>query len=186
MVIVGRAVMQLHYTRQQIKCFLLLSPKVVERQHSLTCSLDVAKQEPLRYSMLFCPLTYNLYTLSLFPQGKVLVNGLPIEQIKDWYIANTGYILQLATSYYEELTVRENLTLAAQIKLPSTFTLRDKFTRIEQVLAVVSTCTCNIVCRSSCEIFTMAYSSREIFTMAYSSREIFTMVYSLWFHTCFL
>eukprot|EP00731_Ephydatia_muelleri_P033340 Em0028g15a len=69
-------------------------------------------------------------------KGQVYVNGVPIEQIKDWYIANTGYVLQLATPYYEELTVRENLTLAAQIKLPSTFTLRDKLTRVEQVLAV--------------------------------------------------
>ncbi|KAL5474832.1 hypothetical protein EMCRGX_G026851 [Ephydatia muelleri] len=68
--------------------------------------------------------------------GHIFVNGLSIEQIKDWYVANTGYVLQLATPYYEELTVRENLTLAAQIKLPNSFTLREKFTRVEQVLAV--------------------------------------------------
>eukprot|EP00731_Ephydatia_muelleri_P033355 Em0028g30a len=36
--------------------------------------------------------------------GHIFVNGLSIEQIKDWYVANTGYVLQLATPYYEELT----------------------------------------------------------------------------------
>ncbi len=61
-----------------------------------------------------------------------------MDEIRDWYVANTGYVLQLATPYYEELTVRENLTLAAQIKLPKTFTLREKFERTEQVLEVVS------------------------------------------------
>ena len=55
-------------------------------------------------------------------------------------MANTGYVLQLAAPYYEELTVRENLTLAAQMKLPKTFTLREKFKRVEQVMEVVRTC----------------------------------------------
>ena len=61
-----------------------------------------------------------------------------MDEIRDWYVANTGYVLQLATPYYEELTVRENLTLAAQMKLPKTFTLKEKFERIEQVVEVVS------------------------------------------------
>ena len=52
-------------------------------------------------------------------------------------MANTGYVLQLAAPYYEELTVRENLTLAAQMKLPKTFTMREKFERVEQVMEVV-------------------------------------------------
>ena len=34
--------------------------------------------------------------------------------------------------YYEELTVRENLTLAAQMRL--SFSMREKFERIEQVM----------------------------------------------------
>ncbi len=72
------------------------------------------------------------------PQGEIYVNGIPMDEIRDWYVANTGYVLQLATPYYEELTVRENLTLAAQMKLPKTFTLREKFERIEQVVEVVS------------------------------------------------
>jgi len=59
-------------------------------------------------------------------------------EIRDWYTANTGYVLQLARPYYEELTARENLTLAAEIKLPvSKFTTKDKLMRVEQVLEVV-------------------------------------------------
>ncbi len=77
-------------------------------------------------------------TVLLRPQGEIYVNGIPMDEIRDWYVANTGYVLQLATPYYEELTVRENLTLAAQMKLPKTFTLREKFERIEQVVEVVS------------------------------------------------
>ncbi len=61
-----------------------------------------------------------------------------MQEIEDWYIANTGYVLQLATPYYEELTVRENLTLAAQIKLHPKYTTREKFKRVEQVMEVVS------------------------------------------------
>ena len=61
-----------------------------------------------------------------------------MEDVRDWYIANTGYVLQLATPYYEELTVRENLTLSAAMKLPDMFTLREKFERVEQVMEVVS------------------------------------------------
>ena len=34
--------------------------------------------------------------------------------------------------YYEELTVRENLTLASQMRL--SFSMREKFERIEQVM----------------------------------------------------
>ena len=76
--------------------------------------------------------------LSLFLQGDIYINGIPMEEIRDWYVPNTGYVLQLATPYYEELTVRDNLTLAAQIKLHSKFTIREKFKRVEQVMEVVS------------------------------------------------
>lgn len=65
------------------------------------------------------------------------INGTPVDDILEWYIANTGYVLQLATPYSEEMTVRENLTLAAQMKLPKSFTLREKFERIEQVMHMV-------------------------------------------------
>lgn len=70
-------------------------------------------------------------------QGSVYVNGSPLEEIREWYISNTGYVLQLALPYYEELTVRENLVLAAQIKLPKEYSLREKFERVEQVMEVV-------------------------------------------------
>ena len=76
-----------------------------------------------------------MITLSL--QGTVYINGTPIDDIHEWYTANTGYVLQLATPYNEELTVRENLTLAAQMKLSSSMTLREKFGRVEQVMQVV-------------------------------------------------
>ena len=46
-------------------------------------------------------------------------------------------MLQLATPYYEELTVRENLTLAAHMKLGG-MTWRERFQRVEQVIEVVS------------------------------------------------
>ena len=63
--------------------------------------------------------------------------ALQLIEVSDWYIANIGYVLQLASPYYEELTVRENLTLAAQLKLPKNKTLREKFERVEQVMHVV-------------------------------------------------
>ena len=71
-------------------------------------------------------------------QGSIYVNGTPVEEIREWYIANTGYVLQLALPYYEELTVRENLTLAAQLKLSKDYTLQEKFERVEQVMEVVN------------------------------------------------
>ena len=70
-------------------------------------------------------------------QGAIYVNGTPIDDIREWYTSNTGYVLQLATPYYEELTVRENLILAAQLILSKGYTLRAKFERVEQVMQVV-------------------------------------------------
>ena len=66
----------------------------------------------------------------------MLVNGCSVEKRHDWYINNTGYVLQLAAPYYEELTVRENLTLAAWVKL-QTSSREEKFERVEQVMEVV-------------------------------------------------
>ena len=60
-----------------------------------------------------------------------------MENIRERYTANTGYVLQLATPYYEELTVRENLTLAAEMKLPSSMEREERFKRVEQVMQVV-------------------------------------------------
>ena len=60
-----------------------------------------------------------------------------MEEVQDWYTSNTGYVLQLATPYYEELTTRENLTLAAQLRLPKAFSLEQKCDRVEQVILEV-------------------------------------------------
>ena len=74
---------------------------------------------------------------NIFLQGHIYINGTKMDEVRDWYISSTGYVLQLANPYYEELTVRENLTLAAQIKLSNHYTLREKFQRVEQVMFVV-------------------------------------------------
>ena len=65
----------------------------------------------------------------------MFVNGFPMEENRNWYINNTGYVQQLAAPYYEELTVRENLTLAAWVRLH--ISNRDKFQRVEHVMQVV-------------------------------------------------
>ena len=70
-------------------------------------------------------------------QGEIYVNGIPMDDVRDWYTAITGYVLELATPYFKELKVRENVTLAAQLKLPKRISLREKFERTEQVLKVV-------------------------------------------------
>ena len=73
----------------------------------------------------------------ILPQGKLIVNGVPIDEVRNWYVANTGYVLQLATPYYEELTVRENITLAAQMRLPKGLSLEERFERVERVMREV-------------------------------------------------
>ena len=60
-----------------------------------------------------------------------------MDEAQDWYVANTGYVLQLATPYYEELTVRENITLAAQMRLPKSLSFEERFERVEQVMKEV-------------------------------------------------
>ena len=60
-----------------------------------------------------------------------------MDEARDWYVANTGYVLQLATPYYEELTVRENITLAAQMRLPKSLSFEERFERVEQVMKEV-------------------------------------------------
>ena len=73
---------------------------------------------------------------NVFQEG-IFINGIPMENVRERYTANTGYVLQLATPYYEELTVRENLTLAAQMKLSSSMKREERFKRVEQVMQVV-------------------------------------------------
>ena len=45
--------------------------------------------------------------------------------------------MQLTFPFYEELTVRENLTLAAQLRLPKSLSLTQIFDRVEKILHVV-------------------------------------------------
>ena len=62
-------------------------------------------------------------------------------------MSHTGYVLQLASPYYESLTVRENLTLAAQMRLAKSYTMDQKLNRVEQILREVSICVyCMCVC----------------------------------------
>lgn len=70
-------------------------------------------------------------------QGEVFVNGMHFDTVRDWFVQNTGYVLQLATPYYDELTVRQTLTYTALMKLPRSMSLQTKFDRIEQVIAEV-------------------------------------------------
>ena len=63
---------------------------------------------------------------------------MPVEEVQDWYTSSTGYVLQLATPYYDELTARENLMLAAQLRLPKTLSMDEKCERVEQVICEVS------------------------------------------------
>ena len=80
---------------------------------------------------------HTIYVRTFEIQGNIFVNGTPVEKVHDWYVANTGYVLQLAAPYYEELTVRENITLAAQMRLPKTLSITERLDRIETVMKEV-------------------------------------------------
>ena len=58
--------------------------------------------------------------------------------MKQWFIENTGYVLQLAAPFYEELTVRENLLFAVNMQLPKSANWNQKLERVEQVIREVS------------------------------------------------
>ena len=49
-------------------------------------------------------------------------------------------MLQLATPFYEELTVRENLLFAVNMQLPKTANWNQKLERVEQVIREVAKC----------------------------------------------
>ena len=79
--------------------------------------------------------TLNLHTCT---QGEIRIDGQKMEgKVQESFVANTGYLLQLATPYYEELTVRDNLTLAAEMKL-NELTREEKFGRVNYVMKKVS------------------------------------------------
>ncbi|XP_066935284.1 uncharacterized protein [Clytia hemisphaerica] len=67
-------------------------------------------------------------------ESNIFINGLPADETREWFIKNSGYVLQLATPYHEELTVRQNLTYSAMMRLPMKMKMQDKMWRVEQVL----------------------------------------------------
>ncbi|XP_062524035.1 uncharacterized protein LOC134198639 isoform X2 [Corticium candelabrum] len=66
--------------------------------------------------------------------GNVFINGLPFQRLREWYVRHTGYVLQLAVPYYEELTVQQNLWLSAFIRLPKSLSQLQRFRRVKEVI----------------------------------------------------
>jgi len=79
----------------------------------------------------------SIYIILSHHQANIFINGLPAEETREWFIKNSGYVLQLATPYHEELTVRQNLTYSAMMRLPMKMKMQDKMWRVEQVLGQV-------------------------------------------------
>ena len=73
----------------------------------------------------------------MLSQGEILINGTPISKMRQWFVRNTGYVRQLATYYYNELTVRENLLFSMNMQAMRGMTLRQKLERVEQVIREV-------------------------------------------------
>jgi ABC-type multidrug transport system ATPase subunit len=69
--------------------------------------------------------------------GEIYINGIQFESQRKWYLKRSGYLLQLATQYYEELTVRDNLLLAALMSLPKSLSEKERFERVERVIEEV-------------------------------------------------
>ena len=66
-----------------------------------------------------------------------MINGFRMDgDVQKYFVDNTGYVLQLATPYYEELTVRDNLTLSAEMKLNG-LNREEKFERVNEVMKEV-------------------------------------------------
>jgi ABC-type multidrug transport system ATPase subunit len=67
-------------------------------------------------------------------EGEIFVNGIPFVYLREWYKKHTGYVLQSAVPFYEEMTVRENLVLAAFLRLPRSLSADERFNRIENII----------------------------------------------------
>ena len=67
----------------------------------------------------------------------MFVLGIPLNAMKKWFQNNSGYVRQLVIPYYEELTVRENLVLSANMQLPPGTTFEQLLERVEQVIEEV-------------------------------------------------
>ena len=65
--------------------------------------------------------------------------------MRQWFVSNTGYVRQLATYYYNELTVRENLLFSMNMQAMKGMSLKQKLERVEQVIREVRDTAC-IVC----------------------------------------
>ena len=59
------------------------------------------------------PLSLDPFTTeeSLSPLPQIYIDGHELHEIHEHYRSHSAYVLQLERPYYEELTVRENLTL---------------------------------------------------------------------------
>ena len=58
--------------------------------------------------------------------------------MRRWFTGNTGYVRQLASYYYTELTVRENLLFSMTMQAWRGMSLKQKLERVEQVIREVS------------------------------------------------
>lgn len=70
-------------------------------------------------------------------QGQILINGAPLSKMRHWFVRNTGYVRQLATYYYNELTVRENLLFSMNMQAMRGMSVKQKLGRVEQVIREV-------------------------------------------------
>lgn len=57
--------------------------------------------------------------------------------MKKWFKCNSAYVRQLACTYYEELTVRENMLLSANMQMPPDTKLVQVLEKVEQVIKEV-------------------------------------------------
>ena len=64
----------------------------------------------------------------------MFIQGIPLISMKKWFQDNSGYVRQLAVPYYEELTVRENLVLSANMQMPPNTSTEQLLERVEQVI----------------------------------------------------
>ena len=95
-------------------------------------SLSLSPSLPLSLSLSSPPPLSLSHTHSL--QGEIFINGLSLSKMREWFVVNTGYVRQLATSFYNELTVRENLLFSMNMQAQRKDSLSTKLKRVEQVI----------------------------------------------------
>lgn len=97
-------------------------------------ALRINKLSLFILSLLVNPSTVVCDSSQFSLQGEILINGTPLHKIREWFIVNTGYVRQLAKSYYDELTVRENLIFSMSMRAQKGMKLSQKLERVEQVI----------------------------------------------------